>query len=309
MKALYFLLLFTYSLSAQDFEQVRDSLKTKYKHINNFKNGYASVTNKVNKAGIIDSLGNEALPLLYDWAKFSNGVFVVQKKKHYGLYSVKNKEIVPVEYDWLLPRSYNLFLAQRKKKHGIINSSGSVILPLIYNSTTIYNDTFIIARLASGNYNIFDLSGKQLQPFDYKIFALYKDVAFCSDGKKCYLINLNNLESPKLLDIDSFAEYGFFDYEQHGYHVFKKDNKFGVMSYKGEILIPPQYDELLHIHSITEEFVAKKDGKYGILNVNNIILQPFNFKEYQIRKEYIILTDVTGKTSNHNISFRREDLP
>ena len=309
MKTLYLLpLLFFSFANAQDFQKIRDSLKSKYKYIGNFKQGYAPAVNKQNKFGIIDSSGSQIIPLKYDNTEFANGLFIVKLKKHYGLYNLKNEQVLPIEFDWLLPRKNNLFLAMQNNRQGVVNTEGNTILPLQYGYLTIYNDKYIITRNKYGGHTLFNLTGKQIQPFNYKIYALYNDVAFCADEKNCYLVNLNNLNDVKPLEIDAFEEYGIIDYEQHGYRVYKKDNKYGLISYEGEILIPAIYSELSQIYA-TGNFIAKAGDKFGLVDFRNEVILPFDYLSCKLRKEWLEFKDTKGKDKIYYINFKRVSLP
>ena len=58
--------------------------------------------------------------------------------------------------------------------------------------------------------------------------------------------------------------------------IFTKDNKYGFMNLKGEVLIDATYEELKEAKQGV--FIAKKDGKYGIIDLSKTEKLSFNFQ-------------------------------
>ncbi|MGV3695577.1 WG repeat-containing protein [Flavobacterium sp.] len=56
---------------------------------------------KVLSAGVIDSIGNPVIPLVYaDFSSPSKGTILAKKSGKWGALTMKNQTIVPFEYDW-----------------------------------------------------------------------------------------------------------------------------------------------------------------------------------------------------------------
>ncbi len=72
------------------------------------------------------------------------------------------------------------------------------------------------------------------------------------------------------------------------FFIVSNDNKYGVLNYKGEVIIPIEY-ESLETDKFSKLFIGKKDNKLGILNLKNEVVLEFNdYENVAIYNDYII---------------------
>ena len=55
------------------------------------------------------------------------------------------------------------------------------------------------------------------------------------------------------------------------YYIVNKNKKFGIISINGDVIIPPQYDNIL-LGNEYREFLLKKDKKYFSINLKQTVL-------------------------------------
>ena len=84
--------------------------------------------------------------------------------------------------------------------------------------------------------------------------------------------------------------------------VFSKNNKFGIMNYKGEIVIPNDFDEISTF--IDKIFIGAKDSKYSLYNLKNKkVSDDYDFIEQIGNNEY-----KGGTNEKGNYAFLSEDI-
>lgn len=118
---------------------------------------------------------------------------------------------------------------------------------------------------------VIDKTGKVL------IEPKYLDV-FIPNPSKDVFVCYENSESYKFLN--SKGEELYKDYEDvtalqtsdinlefdKNFLRFKKDDKYGLIDYSGNVIVSANYDELTSLKNRPGEILAKKDNKYGLLN-------------------------------------------
>ncbi len=114
-------------------------IPAKYKSVEIFEEGYSIVSK--NKTGLIDTLGNIAIPFQYSDIQALDcrrGLFkVVNHNKKQGVYDTKNKkQIMSSKYDDIIPynrKIHNLFIIEENGKYGIYDTSKhKEVIPTVY---------------------------------------------------------------------------------------------------------------------------------------------------------------------------------
>lgn len=161
-------------------------------------------------------------------------------------------------------------------KWGIVDARGKVLMPCIYSylekqKIMLNNQVCYIARL-DDRYGIVTDSNRVLLPFDYSYINVQEDyINVCKDGK-CALLGRNLKPLVKEWYNSLTMRYGF--------GVAQLGGKYGLIGYKGEVLVPFVYEmlEVLVEHDDEEfYFIARKNGKYGLLKLNGNAVIPFEY--------------------------------
>lgn len=186
----------------------------KYSFISKFSNGFAivgidSISDEVfendlletyEKFGIINSLGEEIVPVEYDNVSyFKEDLGMITKKNKSGFINKEGEIIIPIKYNSVQPFSNGLALvtlidslpiknsefSNHLYKLGFINKSGEEFIPIEFSKIIDhYNEGYFIVRsfnldsinntirytreeLSSGKWGYFDSLGKQITPLKY----------------------------------------------------------------------------------------------------------------------------------------------
>jgi len=167
------------------------------------------------------------------------------------------------------------FIVKKNNKTGIVDQHNRTLIPFIYDS--IYAPRFDPYYFAYKNDScgVIDLKGKTLIPFEYEqISEAWEDT---KDVEKHLIVQKNqklgtiSFTNKAVIPIEFDGISGWVEYGPPAHYVVKNE-KWGLMSYDGNVLIPAIYNNLhYHTNSIIE---CKKNGKYGVLDINNKEIVP-----------------------------------
>lgn len=98
-----------------------------------------------NKFGVTDSLKNVIIPFKYDFIEFKNQRLIIRNNNLNGLFLLDNKELLPIEFEFILPRKNDRFILWTKKSiFGLSDINGKILIPIQYKSvSSIENDDFL----------------------------------------------------------------------------------------------------------------------------------------------------------------------
>jgi hypothetical protein len=175
-----------------------------------FREGYTPVFSN-NKAGMIDSTGKLAIPLIYEeCGHFEKGKAQVYQKGKVGLIDKAGKLLIPCKYDFILPTYIDsIFIVSAKNKNSnqfqfsLISTAGTILLPLQYDQI---EDSYPASRI-----------------------TLYKRFGFYSMSER------------KIIVPCKYDKVLFF---HEGLAAVKTENKWGFVDLTGKLVIPIKYDEV-----------------------------------------------------------------
>lgn len=77
------------------------------------------------------------------------------------------------------------------------------------------------------------------------------------------------------------------------HELFEENGKFGIKSYKGDVLVKPEYDFLRRVFTNVDDskmmpIIAQKDGKMGLVlpDGNDTVVADFIYDDISLREEY-----------------------
>jgi len=282
MKYINFLLflLVSFSLKAQNQQKYLTT-----------DNRFSVYDNK--KWGIIDSLDIMIIPFEYERIEFANNVFILTKNKKVGLVDLNNNEIIPTNYYHIYPRKNNRFiLLSPEKKAGVIDNKGNIIISnkFKYIGDLHLADDFYLVRDENNLEGIFDFEGIEILPVEYIFYNNDMAIIFGAKGKQAYLFDLNNLDNTITLDKEIELVFTVRHYSggEQFYQIIKKNNKYGIINFKNEIVIPLLYEEIKSTNR-WDYFFIKKNDKYGIIKIDGeIVVEPI-YDKINLHKNYVSL--------------------
>lgn len=158
-----------------------------------------------------------------------------------GVYFIlKNKN---VNYSVEEVSKYNYNQVNKDGKYGVISAKGDILIEPIYDNIKIPNPE--------------------------------KDVFICKKQDKTIILNekgqeiLTQYEEVNPISINGIVSN--LPYEKRVLK-YKENGKYGLIDYKGKVIIKPIYEEIEGLENKESELIVKKDGKYGVINDRGVKL-------------------------------------
>lgn len=183
----------------------------------------------------------------YQQVEYFNEYFLVKQNEKWGLVNKERKELLPMEYHYIMPFFQNylnsLIIVSPDKKLGLvrIDSTGKVIhmLPMEYKDIWV-EETTVKLKVRKGDFVDYIYENK---PY---LGLKYNDVIYNQH-------------------IDAFA--------------IKTGKLWGLTDGKGKVLIQPNYDKLYIIDG--KNFIVQKKGKWGMVGATGNVKIPLAFDEFE----------------------------
>ncbi len=192
------------------------------------------------KCGYIDSLGRIVIPAAYDGCYlFQNGLARVFKKPNYGMINREGLVVVPFEYPTIddFKDGYARATSKITHREHWIDAQGNIKL----SAPTKYVDEDTAPSVEETAQAPKATASRKL-PFDVvnDMEEGFQIVAKFDNGKYSYgaVDSLGNVVIP--------TQYDDLDYHGDGLFIYYRNDKRGLMNYKGEALTPPLYDYIEH---------------------------------------------------------------
>ncbi|HEY6143596.1 MAG TPA: WG repeat-containing protein [Flavobacterium sp.] len=269
-------------------------------------NGITAKVESNDKIGFVDSLGNEIIPPIYsDFKDYSlDGLIAVaigdknSEVLKWGLFDIKGKEILPVNYqnigdyyDNNNPKQIenDLLPVKINNKSGFVNFSGKAITPFKYDIVRSFsNGLALVGKISDYDhykYGCINTQGKEVIPIKYN-----EEIYFRENGLARVVV-----ESERSLDhgfIKFIKKYGFIDrtgkeiipiiYEDIDYEIkgnlikVKLNDKYGFIDLKGNDVIAIKYD---YVKDFSNGLVVvETDQKYGVIDSTGKLIVPMKYK-------------------------------
>ncbi|WP_160715510.1 WG repeat-containing protein [Chitinophaga solisilvae] len=161
-------------------------------------------------------------------------VFIVKRDGQFGVTDDHGKWLVPAAYDTISNEWHSYLLLRRGKKMTYASTEGKILLPLLFEEAGILDDTHFDVK-QNGKWGIFSVPENKLI-----VPAIYEKIDYCGGcGSK--------------------SEYVYA--QQQG--------KWGVVSFKNDILIPFRYEHS-HMRMRADEWVLsfQKNKQPVVINLD-----------------------------------------
>jgi len=178
-------------------------------------------------------------PLLSTMVEYMNKV---SKPNYYqSLYNLKTKSLMEFsDYDEISGFYQGKYMVVIKNgKYALVNKKNQLIIPAEYDEIREINNGLVIAK--KEKWGIVNLKNKIIVPFEYDdLSGFYEGIAHADVAKKSFYINKEN---QRLINLE--LDFNWFGNFKQGVALVKKNDKFGYIDKKGNILIPFIYDDAL----------------------------------------------------------------
>lgn len=249
------------------------------------------------KFGVLDKVGNVIIsPICEDISDIDErGHFIVKYEERTGINNLLNQNVIPFEYDSIKRASLfdkDFFIVEKSGRYGMIDINNQFIVPLEFDSVGERGQGPIpVCR--EGKWGFYDQEEQQLViPFKYSKAESFKgncakvylhDTVLFIDAKGFPALPEDYGEKQEVIgrklvirDINgNVLKKQLFDPIQRGRNTwpYKVGEKEGLITFDGEFVIPPEYDELFMEESGL--CAAKKNDKWGVLSSKGEIVLPF----------------------------------
>ncbi len=244
-----------------------DELEAKYKEIKQVSGNGMYVVKESDNWKIISKDGATELESDFGDVKSINGDnIIVSKNNKLGVINTQGNQILPIEYQDLIYAFSNYYIAKKDDKYGIINTSNETKLAFKYTQIShLKSVDFIEAWTETNETEIFNNN------LEYKLTGLITDLDVdkgymrirISEEYKYYNFKFEEKKNTEILSGNTLfldkkdGKYGFIDLngkvkveyiyddatEQNsfGYAAINKDGKWGCINQNGEIIVEPKY--------------------------------------------------------------------
>jgi|YNPMSStandDraft_2_1061718.scaffolds.fasta_scaffold00049_17 hypothetical protein len=140
-------------------------------------------------------------------------------------------------------------------KYGFIDRYGNEITPIKYDEAFDFRDGFALVRINMKS-GFIDGSGKEIIEVKYEnVFGPKKDL---------FAVKLNEKWGVILKEGKTVIPFDYDLIFLNDLIIIKKDNKYGIAGWNGNIIVEPKYD---YIGSFSNGFaIVRIDGKYGLID-------------------------------------------
>lgn len=224
---------------------------------------------KTNISKLIDFQNKALFDSDYATMVFVKDYLKVSKNKKSGLIDYQNKNIIPIEFDYVWNFSNDFYIVLKENKYGIYKKD-EIFLPINFKKIIEFKQGFLFIENEVGNIGIYDSVLNNLVPPKGQILAYHKDYYLIKTSNGLEIFNCQTQQSINLDSIYKEVYFNVASMPNHSFFVLLKNNKYGAVNGVGDIVIPFEYDSLEPIYD-SKDFIAKKDGKYGIVTENNVV--------------------------------------
>lgn len=244
---------------------------------------------------------------------YEQSVLKVSKDGKYGLIDLTGKKIIEAEYEEIIPvvGIENSFKVKKDGKYGIADVDGKIVVQPQYTDIDVLgkdNKSGFIVKDETGKCGIIDYSNNVVLQNQYEsIQKVY--------GNDLYVVTMNGKQKVVNKQNTDVLTTGFDSVEQilssqENAVIYKKDNKYGIMSLSGETLIEAQYDSLKEAK--VGMFIAQSGNLCGIISINRDSKLGFDYSSivYNEKADLFIAEDSNLNASilNGNLEVKAQGL-
>lgn len=161
----------------------------------------------------------------------------------------------------------------------------------------------------NGKYGVKDQNDEIIVQIQYQKIIIpneHRDVFFCYNGEQKTILDKNNktiFEEYDNVDLIKLSNISENVYEKNAL-IYQKNEKFGLLSITGNIILEAKYDEIYSLGYKENEIIVKENNKYMIYDTNgkNLIKDVFDSiqsdefytEEDEYRKSGYIVCKITS---------------
>ena len=197
-----------------------------------------------------------------EYSKTDVANIYVQEDKKFNLVIVNDneyiKEIKGLDDIGEIKKDKPILIVRIYGKYGYIDSNGDILIPMEYDALGTFIDGKVFAKKDT-KIGVLNEEGEEVLPLQYDEIYMGENNTFIMKEGSIY--SSCDLKTKTTLNIDEVYKVN------EKILIFSNENKFGIMNYKGEIIIPNTFDEISTF--IDKIFIGYKEQKYSLYNLKN----------------------------------------
>ncbi len=258
----------------------------KDEEIKDMKDSLLIVLNKKSNKMFLRDLKNMNLfESDYNQIEFISNFLKVSNDNKVGISTYKNEIVIPLDFSSIYEFNNDYFIVSKDNLNGVYQQS-NVILPLNYKYITSFLTDYLYVTNENDLSGLYDANLNVVIPEGYKIYEYYKSFYLLEQNNQLLIFNIDDQSTLKLNPNYKFRYKNQYWISKRNYFVLQEGNKYGVINYKGEIIIPFEYDYLEPIYA-SNKFITKKNSKYGLISNKNEIVKELKFDHAKLVKEAV----------------------
>jgi len=269
----------TYGNGFKSIDYINTTISSLYE-IEDYRelNNHLMFCNENSKVGLINLKGDVAVPAVYDNIRKyqdDNGKgdkLIIEQNGMFGFLDSNLNVLFQPIYNTSNDKSYlgypehNIINEQyikvfKNEKCGLISESGDVLIDFLFDDIRLIHDTMYVG-------------------INYKI-ELSTSIYFWHRVESCIIYDKNFNQITELQNYDQIEYFGIKRFN------VKKDNKYGVLNHKGEVVVTLEYDSLSGENGA---YYVVKDNKSGMINLEGEIVLPIEFENMYFWGQAIYVT-------------------
>lgn len=254
------------------------------------------LVNQDGKYGFINLKGAIQIPIVYDQANEyinRNGLVAVRKGTKWGYVNSKGKEMTPFKYDRLFNFSEGTSVFMLNEKYGFLDESGKELIPAQYDDAdNFFGGLAFVAQQKDTilKYALINKDGELLTDYEFDYFEnnFGEGFALVQKAEKYGVLNkAGNYMVPIACEREDI--YDYFEFNYFTAIRVKFNEEMGVISFKGDTLVPFNYDYIENAEYENDNVVlvgrGDKRGWYDVDKKREVIplvyeeIMPYIYEE------------------------------
>ncbi|WCM42329.1 WG repeat-containing protein [Flavobacterium sp. CBA20B-1] len=256
---------------------------------------------KADKMFLRDLNNNNLFESDYNEIEFISDLLKVSNNKKTGIVTYNNEIIIPLDFSSIYQFKNDYFMVQNNKISGLYKLN-NLVLPLKYKHMNRFLTNYLYVTNDNDLSGLYDANLNVVIPEEYRIYEYYKSFYLVEQNNQLLIFNIDDKSITKLNPSYKFRDENHYWITKRNYFVLQEGNKYGVVNYKGEIVVPFEYDYIEPIYA-SNKFIAKKSNKYGLISSKNEIIKEFKFDHAQLVKEAVFFYQKGKRTDSYAAEF------
>lgn len=231
---------------------------------------------------IIDKNGVQPVAFSYSGISSFNkhGIGMISKDGKYGLMNDMGLEIVPLVYDEITLYD-DCAAVKNNNRWGVIGFTENIIIPIEYQAIKrFYGDRFLVRK--NDRWLFFDTKNKEESPYGFEAVnsqASYR-TSLISEYQRIYTVARRDKKMGFVDSLGQIVTPFIFEGERlvplsDNMLAVQKNGKIALSDFQGKYLSEFDYDE---VHFLSDRLTrVQKKGRYGIVNNKGSILIPCEY--------------------------------